>query len=34
VSPHPGAQPEVLDDSPSYKAGRVSNFYAHKLLRE
>ena len=34
VSPLAGAQPAAQEDIASYKAGRVSNFYAYKLLRE
>jgi hypothetical protein len=34
VSPLAEAQPEVTDGKMNYKPGRVSNFYAYKLLRE
>lgn len=34
VSHLPGAEPEVREDIMNYKPGRVSNFYAYKLLRE
>lgn len=34
VSTRPGAQPDPQTEVSSYKSGRVSNFYAIKLLRE